>query len=88
MNRCESCPHAYQARGTKTYGDNIPAFAQGCYFPGDEPGLRCGLNDDLCEDIESCPEAEEDEEDRTGGQEAPFSGLHGIELFKAIALGV
>ena len=35
------CQHQYHHEGHRTYGANIPGFAQGAYFPGDEPGPRC-----------------------------------------------
>ena len=43
------CPHEYEYAGHRTYGDNIPGFAQGAYFPGDEPGTRCKLTGEGCE---------------------------------------
>ena len=29
--------------GYRSWGDDIPGFAQGCYFPGDEPGHLCTI---------------------------------------------
>ena len=49
------CRHSYYYEGCRTYGSNIPTFAQGAYFPGDEPGVRCKLYD-YCEDPETCPD--------------------------------
>ena len=56
------CQHSYYYPGHRTYGDNIPGFAQGAYFPGDEPGERCRLTDDYCE-LETCPEREPEQEE-------------------------
>ena len=49
------CQHSYYHPGHRTYGDNIPGYAQGAYFPGDEPGERCRLTDDYC-GPDACPE--------------------------------
>lgn len=49
------CQHSYYYQGYRSYGDNIPGFAQGAYYPGDEPGMRCKLSGgDLCRE-ERCP---------------------------------
>ena len=42
------CQHSYEYSGHRSYGDNIPGYAQGAYFPGDEPGTRCRLSGDAC----------------------------------------
>lgn len=42
------CRHAYEYPGHRTCGDNIPGYAQGAYFPGDEPGTRCKLTGEAC----------------------------------------
>ena len=43
------CRYQYESEGYRTYGDNIPGFAQGAYFPGDEPGLYCRLTGESCD---------------------------------------
>ncbi len=55
------CRHCYHYPGHRTWGGDIPGYAQGAYFPGDEPGERCRLTDDYC-DQETCPEREREEE--------------------------
>lgn len=51
------CKHQYYYQGCRSYGDNIPGYAQGAYFPGDEPGERCGITDGPCQDADGhCPE--------------------------------
>lgn len=40
--------------GYRSWGDDIPGFAQGCYFPGDEPGHLCTITGDVC-DPDNCP---------------------------------
>ncbi|MDR2893033.1 MAG: hypothetical protein LBV80_08120 [Deltaproteobacteria bacterium] len=52
------CAHAYHYPGHRTFGANIPGYAQGAYFPGDEPGMRCELTEDPCND-ELCPKRKE-----------------------------
>lgn len=49
------CQHSYEYKGYRSYGDNIPGYAQGAYFPGDEPGIRCELSGGTpcCEEM--CP---------------------------------
>lgn len=42
------CRHAYEHPGERTSGANIPGYAQGAYFPGDEPGTRCKLTGEAC----------------------------------------
>lgn len=42
------CRHRYEDKGHRSYGDNIPAYAQDAYFPGDEPGIRCELTKEAC----------------------------------------
>ena len=37
------CQHQYHHEGHRTYGANIPGFAQGAFFPGEQPGPRCNL---------------------------------------------
>jgi hypothetical protein len=51
------CQHKYDHPGHRTYGDNIPGYAQVAYFPGDEPGDHCRLNEDACagESSPECP---------------------------------
>jgi len=66
------CQHSYEYEGHRTYGANIPGYAQGMYFPGDEPGTRCNLTGDPCtpEDCAAmkptewlCPACQQEEED-------------------------
>lgn len=57
------CEYRYWHKGCRSFGDNIPGYAQGAYFPGDEPGYRCWLTHDFCpaesvEDEEGCEERE------------------------------
>lgn len=54
------CKYRYFSNGYRSFGSNIPGFALGAYFPGDEPGERCRLTGDFC-DPEFCPELEENE---------------------------
>ena len=56
------CEHRYYYQGHRTFGDNIPGYAQGAYFPGDEPGIRCKLSggDHCCEEM--CPLNDETQE--------------------------
>lgn len=42
------CQFMRVERGYRTYGDNIPGYAQGAYFPGDEPGIYCKISGALC----------------------------------------
>lgn len=42
------CQYSYEYEGHHSYGDNIPGYAQGAYFPGDEPGTRCRLTGEAC----------------------------------------
>lgn len=55
------CRHSYYYPGHRTYGDNIPGYAVGAYFPGDEPGTRCELTGEAC-DPEYCPERDAEEQ--------------------------
>jgi len=53
------CEFLYWDKGYRSFGDNIPGYAQGAYFPGDEPGWRCRLTHEPCpaesvEDEETC----------------------------------
>lgn len=53
------CKYLYWDEGHRSFGDNIPGYAQGAYFPGDEPGWRCWLTREPCpaesvEDEEGC----------------------------------
>lgn len=43
--------------GRPSYSTNIPGYAQGAYFPGDEPGLYCRKTEDRCayHDPARCP---------------------------------
>lgn len=52
------CQYSYEYEGNRTYGSNVPGYAQGAYFPGDEPGERCMLTGEYC-DPDTCSEKEE-----------------------------
>lgn len=65
------CQHSYYYQGYRSYGDNIPGFAQGAYYPGDEPGDRCLLTDDYC-NPDTCPE-------KAGERPEQNSGEHHVE---------
>lgn len=59
-----SCSHCYYSDGHRTYGANVPGFAQGAYFPGDEPGDYCDLTKEPCPNADGrhpmdCVEKEE-----------------------------
>lgn len=61
------CKYQYEYEGYRSFGDNIPGYAQGAYFPGDEPGMRCKLTGEACGNIsgdtpENCPTMEEETE--------------------------
>lgn len=45
------CKHQYEYEGFRSFGDNIPGYAQGAYFPGDEPGTRCKLTGKSCGNV-------------------------------------
>jgi len=58
------CKYLYWDKGYRSFGDNIPGYAQGAYFPGDEPGWKCSLTHEPCpaesvEDEEGCEERHE-----------------------------
>lgn len=42
------CKNSYYRKGYRTFSDSVPGFAQGCYFPGDEPGIYCKLSKGKC----------------------------------------
>lgn len=44
------CQYQYYYEGCRSFGDNIPCFCQGAYFPGDEPGEYCELTGQACQD--------------------------------------
>lgn len=44
-----SCKNQYEKEGLRSYGDNIPGYAQGAYFPGDEPGIYCKVSGEYCD---------------------------------------
>lgn len=46
--------------GYRSWGDDIPGFAQGCYFPGDEPGYLCTITGEVC-DPDNCPKKSQGE---------------------------
>ena len=39
------------ADGYRSYGDNIPGYAMGAYFPGDEPEIRCEITHRTCTNL-------------------------------------
>lgn len=43
-----SCPYAEWKEGKKTFSHNIPGYAQGAYFPGDEEGYYCNIDGEYC----------------------------------------
>lgn len=45
----KGCRHRKYHHAQRTYGENIPYYAQGAVFPGDEAGHRCELSGELCE---------------------------------------
>jgi len=52
------CRHRKYHAAQRTYGSNIPYYAQGAVFPGDDAGHRCELSGELCEQMPSndeCP---------------------------------
>lgn len=51
------CKFQYESRGCRTFSDYVPGYAQGSYFPGDEPGMMCKLSLESCyiEDCDSNP---------------------------------
>ncbi len=61
------CRHQYNYAGHLSHGDNLPGYAQGEYFPGDEPGLRCRLTEGPCTDP-----AENNPEDCAAWQKTPW----------------
>lgn len=48
------CEYQYFYEGIRSRGANIPSYAQGAFFPGDEPEMRCRLTDETCT-RECCP---------------------------------
>lgn len=42
------CKFAEFHKGYRTISHNVPGYAQGAYFPGDEPGYRCTLSGENC----------------------------------------
>lgn len=46
------CPHMRYRKGTRTYSAYVPSYAQGAFFPGDEPGEYCRICDELCENVD------------------------------------
>lgn len=48
------CENSYHFEGIQSYGDTIPGYAQGAYFPEDVPGIKCNLTGDYC-CPDSCP---------------------------------
>ena len=51
------CEHCTFKPGHQSFGASVPGFAQGAYYPGDEPGNRCDLTGELCDGkapIEEC----------------------------------
>ena len=62
------CQHSYWYEGFKQRGADLPGYAIGTYFPGDEPGMRCKIGDYCCE--EECPRGEEYWQEN-GSEDAP-----------------
>lgn len=52
------CPNRTYQRAHRTFGSNIPYYAQGAVFPGDEAGHYCRLSGEKCEakpSLGECP---------------------------------
>lgn len=44
-----ACPYLGEyCKGYRTFSPSVPAYAQGAYFPGDEPGYLCKKFGELC----------------------------------------
>ena len=44
-----TCPYRGKyEKGYRAFSDRVPGYAQGAYFPGDEPGYRCKASGELC----------------------------------------
>lgn len=51
------CQFSYWHEGHKTWSQYVPTSCQGCYFPGDEPGIYCAISGGACQNPEGdCPE--------------------------------
>lgn len=58
MPNCLHCSRRECQPGVRSYGWDIPAYAQGAYFPGDEPREVCTESDVDCVEDQSpmdCP---------------------------------
>ena len=42
------CHYAYEYKGYRSSGGNLPGYAQGAYFPGDEPDVYCSMTGKPC----------------------------------------
>lgn len=54
----KDCPQREHNPAHKSYGANLPYYAQGAVFPGDEACHTCRLTGNLCEerpDADECP---------------------------------
>ena len=61
------CQHLGEySAGFRSWGGDVPGYAQGCYYPGDEPGYRCKLTDEIC-DPDQCHQ-QNDAEDEEGAE--------------------
>lgn len=47
-----NCFHMVYKQGTRTRSAYVPGYAQGVYFPGDEPGEYCKICDELCPNVD------------------------------------
>lgn len=48
------CPFLRQKKACPSFGPDLPAYAQGRVFPGDEAAEICGLTHDPC--TPNCPD--------------------------------
>lgn len=44
----QNCPEREHRKPHRTFGANIPYYAQGAVFPGDEGGDFCKITDQKC----------------------------------------
>lgn len=50
------CEYQQPYEGCRSYGDNIPGYAQGAFYPEDEPGEKCRFSGEIIARLcESCP---------------------------------
>lgn len=57
------CEFRKYRKAQRTFGDNIPGYAQGAVFPGDEAGHYCSETGERCDSrpqAGECPRVEDD----------------------------